>query len=830
MYKFRTGCLKLFEHIPRILQNIYLLYCILMLHSDKEGGGFIMQLEYPDKTVREKTKTFKQYFRDEYNWLLFLRDVTAFFIARAVLFNQLSPFGLAFYGACLTESSQTLSLVMFTILGMLTVVNGAGFKYIVAFLFIVACKKFLFPELRKVKLNYVALGTGCSLLIFNIAEMFLNSWKPQNVILGFVETFLCSAMVILFSYGTEIFHGSLKRNKFSNQEIMSFCIMIGFVIAGFFEWTVYDISVKYVLCIIIVMMVALQGGSAHGAITGTVVGMMLALTNNVTPFIIAIFAVSGLLSGMFQEFGKMGIISGFFVGNVLLGFYINEAWTSIPYWKEVAASSGIFLLLPKSIIEKSKSILRYNEQITSEIYHQKLKEVTIHKMHHFSQAFLKLSNTFADLAETKERLNKEDINRLFNHIADKTCANCGLRRQCWERDFYQTYQALFSMLTHAEQKGKIDYQDIPLDFSKQCVKNIEFKETMNQMFEIYRLNLSWNNKVAESRQLVAQQLKGVSTVIGNLVTELDMDLKIKEELQHTVAVELDKYNIPVEDLMIFENARGQFEVILHPRQQSNRYYWNKEVIPILSKILGRNMVTKESDNYSIEHGKIEFVEKQKFRIATAISKRAKEEDQVSGDNFSIIELKNGHSVLALSDGMGSGINANLESKVTIELLEQFLELGFDKAVTVNLINSILVMKSSEDNFSTLDMVMLDHYTGTGEFLKIGASSSFIRRDKSVEVIKSTSLPVGILTDVDMEVTPFKIQEGDMLIMMTDGVLDACEGILNKEDWMISILYQIQSHNPKDVAEWILHKAVEASGKELKDDMMVLVAKVWKTAV
>ena len=91
-------------------------------------------------------------------------------------------------------------------------------------------------------------------------------------------------------------------------------------------------------------------------------------------------------------------------------------------------------------------------------------------------------------------------------------------------------------------------------------------------------------------------------------------------------------------------------------------------------------------------------------------------------------------MLALSDGMGSGLRAAKESKTTINLLENFFEAGFNKEIALKTINSILMLRSSDEMFSTIDLTIFDKYSGEAEFIKIGAVSTFIKTQGKVDVI------------------------------------------------------------------------------------------------
>ena len=180
-------------------------------------------------------------------------------------------------------------------------------------------------------------------------------------------------------------------------------------------------------------------------------------------------------------------------------------------------------------------------------------------------------------------------------------------------------------------------------------------------------------------------------------------------------------------------------------------------------------------------------------------------------------------LLCLSDGMGSGPMAALESETAIELTEQLLGAGFSPERSVQLINSVLLMKNREQAPTTLDVTVVDLYTGTCRVVKSGAAPTFRKRGNQVEVFGAESLPVGIVGDIETVSQELKLQDGDWLIMVTDGVLDALSGI-DKEAAMKTVISQQSSRNPRDFAERILRSVQQNA--EAKDDMTVMVVGIW----
>jgi stage II sporulation protein E len=182
-------------------------------------------------------------------------------------------------------------------------------------------------------------------------------------------------------------------------------------------------------------------------------------------------------------------------------------------------------------------------------------------------------------------------------------------------------------------------------------------------------------------------------------------------------------------------------------------------------------------------------------------------------------------MLALSDGMGTGKDAGDESEMVMSLLEQMIESGFKAETAIKLINSSLVLKSDRQTFSTIDMSIINLFTGMCEFIKIGAAAAFIKRDNWVETISSTTLPIGMFGSVDYDTVTKKLYEGDVVIMVTDGALDSLKEE-NKEAAMEQLILEIKSKNPQEIANRILDKTLSQTNFTPMDDMTVITAGIW----
>lgn len=209
-----------------------------------------------------------------------------------------------------------------------------------------------------------------------------------------------------------------------------------------------------------------------------------------------------------------------------------------------------------------------------------------------------------------------------------------------------------------------------------------------------------------------------------------------------------------------------------------------------------------------------------------VAKLAKQGSVVSGDSHTIRENK-GQLMMLLSDGMGAGARAAMESSAALALLEKMLDLGFSIDKTIRLVNTVLVLRSPDEMFATLDLALINLYDGQAQLMKIGAAATFIKRGSRVAVIRSQSLPLGILHSIDVETEYEQLEPGDYVVMVSDGLLDARKDLDDKESWIQQFLSDCSEVDPQELAERLLQEASAFIRNDEHDDMTVMVARMMR---
>lgn len=338
----------------------------------------------------------------------------------------------------------------------------------------------------------------------------------------------------------------------------------------------------------------------------------------------------------------------------------------------------------------------------------------------------------------------------------------------------------------------------------------------------------WQKKLYESRGVLADHLKEMAYIMSDVARETYQYHPVGERKYRQVAHSLKEAGILLKNFMILENEDGHLTMSLMMKTQTQENITLEDAANLISVAMNVRVRTSEHTPLFMtkEWNVYYFLEEPSFHVLTGFAKATKETEKISGDNYSFCEMEPGRMVAILSDGMGSGEKACEESGRVIEMTERLIEAGFRKEAAVQVINGALAAGEQEQNMSTLDICELNLYTGACEFMKIGAACTYIKREHLVDRLSARNLPLGVFQQIEPETIQRQLQDGDYIIMLSDGVLDALEQGIGEEIFP-ELLGKISHTNPGEIARQILNYCLRQSKGKIRDDMTVLVIGMWR---
>lgn len=441
-----------------------------------------------------------------------------------------------------------------------------------------------------------------------------------------------------------------------------------------------------------------------------------------------------------------------------------------------------------------------------------------------------LADTFLIQEGTRGQLTEEEMQGIFEKVSDKVCESCTRRDECLESGREEVHHMVYELMQTVEEYGAELNVEMKRKLQKQCCLAPRFLRKTLEAFQEAKKALAWNNKMALNRAGCAVQLDTFAQLIRHATRELDSSIFNDPPLEKKMKLQLKRSGIRMLSSVFFVSARGRYEIHVTVKAEKGVCVTTKALANILSGCTGKRMLPAEDERPVIgqDYCTIVCVEGPGYHTLQGMAKIGKGCQKISGDSFLMTPLPGGRQAAILSDGMGSGEKAFRESAMVVEMLEELLKAGFPQRTALSMLNTALVMGREEIRFSTVDMAVLNLYDGGCDFLKAGAAPTFIRREDKVEHIYSQSLPLGVVQNQEPEETQIKLYSGDVIVMVTDGVLDALPSG-EQEDILDAVIQGAVLENPEELAHYILQSVLEHTDDAPQDDMTVLVASLWANA-
>ena len=554
-------------------------------------------------------------------------------------------------------------------------------------------------------------------------------------------------------------------------------------------------------------------------------GLIIGITSNSLLLTVGIYSICGLIIGIFKDAGKILSVVAYIISYFLVIMYSQNIGLSNIL--EVGISAIWLLLIPNNLIRDILSEINNEEKSKNinEVQIQGMKNEFMDRLDGFKNILNTISSSLNNLSENNNLLIKNKSVALIENLADRVCSNCELNNKCWGRELHTTFSYFGELISSCE-NGKVI---IPKELDKKCVKLNTLLKGTEDVLNNYTVNENVKNRLVEGRRLIANQINNMSVAMDDIIRDFERDITNCIEVDRLLRKTFLKNNIKYKEVYSYTDRCGHLKIKVKRENCEGCSYCINNVLPVISDLIKMPLsLTDEGCRINPISNECTFIieETPKYNIVSYASYVPKDGEKHSGDTFSFGKNKNGLYVTTISDGMGSGPEAGAESNITINLIEKFMEQGFDETTSLNTINSIIGMKFNEDEkFTTLDMNTIDLYTGDISFIKVGGVVSFIKRGNNVDVIESSELPFGVLDSIEVKKIKKKLKHGDIIVTITDGILDVDKSNAGNYKWVKEYL-ENSTTNPEYLSRNILERAKELSKGKIFDDMTVVVSKAY----
>lgn len=537
-----------------------------------------------------------------------------------------------------------------------------------------------------------------------------------------------------------------------------------------------------------------------------------------TPF--AVYSLIALAAIIFSDYSKLLTAVTAAAVQAALWFFTSAYEGLTPYHAVYAiVPVTVYLFLPTSWLKTLRDRLKIVRNANLSKYSVNRNRAALSgKLFDVSEIFAEMSASMKKLDETSK--TDEDLkSKISDEILFSVCSTCPNSRKC-RASGIPDETALSKTITLGTAKGSLNLVDLPRSFSEDCTFPESVVVKLNELLKEYERGKNEAEALRNGRALVVDQTRGLAEILKSLAVKTGRKLNERGDVEKKLLDNLFECGIYAFEVLVFgEGTDAEINLTVPPAALNDRYF-----LRAISESVGYPVAITSRTNLSDSLSAVTLAAAPKMDAAFGVAQRTKADKPKSGDTHSITKLSEGKFLVALNDGMGSGKHAEDASATAISLVETFYKSGLSSELILSTVNKALAF-NREDDFTAMDIGVVDLFNGSADFIKIGTPYSFVITRDSVKIIEGSSLPLGILDEMKPTVCNAKLYPGDTILFVSDGISDAFGSATD----LIDFLTTEKAVNPKALADNVMNKALSLTDGIARDDMTAFCIRLFEKA-
>ena len=735
-------------------------------------------------------------------------------VSRGTLLGTLAPFG-ASYAAAVPKKYLFSSLVG-TAFGYILLKPTDSFRYI-AVIVAIGALRWLMGDIEKVSKSrlFAPLAAFLPTLATGIALLFASTSTLSSFADCFIEAVLSGAAAYFISVSVQLADEKRGISAYTRQETASLVMTGCVLILAFGSLTFENISLGRIIAITAVLLCARYGGVNGGAVCGIATGAVFSIASRAQGFVCSGFAFGGLMAGMFAPVGKLGCAIAFLISNGIMSLAFGQNTQLAAVLIESLIGSVVFMVLPKEVGNIISPVFS-NEKNSS--LGETLRKNIVMRLDFASKAIYNVRNDVNSVSDKLKDLYSPSFSVVCENVEKEVCNNCGLKTYCYEHRQGVTRDDFFRLEELLEAQGRISESDVEDAFVKNCCKKGEIARSMNLNYREYLSAIEAQRRVSDVRGVVAGQFSGVSDILSDLSDEFKNTMRCDLDSSERIISALSALGaIPVECICLVSDG-GRMSVELELSSKGDSKLSKGTIMREVSKCCGRRFdlptVTCEGDRI-----RAALCEMPVYDVEIGSDQHIANNGKLCGDCLDYFNDGFGKTYALVCDGMGTGGRAAVDGNMAVSVMGRLLRSGLSADSSLQIVNSALMVKSEDESLSTLDLTGVDLYTGKVTLKKAGAPATFVRKNGRVMVREMPSLPVGILNGVKFSSDTVNLSSGDMVVMVSDGV------ITGDEKWLEKLIRSWNEGSTQELARAVVDEAIKRRGDSPDDDITALAIRI-----
>lgn len=605
--------------------------------------------------------------------------------------------------------------------------------------------------------------------------------------------------------------------KLGFEETISLCVEIA--IFGIGVCNLISPFLWKGIAVFLILLVCYMYRTGIATLICTVFGISLAVYYSNINYL-SVFLIYGIFCQCLSPFSRYASALSIIASDYLIQglFLVYDSYTYVNLIS-IVIGGVCFCIIPSELLKstKDKLYLFREKQLVRQTINRNRSALSA-KLYDLSTVFTEMASAF-DLFEKHSMTEDSAKNIMEKEIVNNICRHCENFQKC-KRQEQSIRTSINKMIDIGFAKGKLSLIDMPKELSSFCIKANNILYGLNKSLADYRARLIENQNLAIGRQLIASEILGIAEVLRGLALDTGSLLKFHNKLEKKLLDNLYKSGFLVTELLLFgDNDSLSVSLIIAMKEFSLN-----DLQKIISNTLGSQMIINQRINVTNDKLYLSFIKATEFDAIFGVSKVTKDGSTLSGDTYSTTRITNDKILVALSDGMGSGENAQAISSASLSLIESFYKAGLQDQLILNTVNKLLTI-NTEDAFTALDICVINLKTCSADFIKYGSPYGFILNDNGIKIVEGNSLPLGIIDGLKPAVATTTLNDGDIVLLLSDGISDA----FSSSGEIIDFLRTLTAKNPQSLSEQVLQMALDLNGGLKKDDMTALAVRIYKKA-
>ena len=723
---------------------------------------------------------------------------------------RISPFCAAAVGASPTEYAF-MTFIGGSVGYIATRGLKSGFSFVILLGLILAAKTVFDRRFKTISRETVDPAfSGLFTLAVDLVKILLGEASVFAVCLAVSDALVCTAAVYFFSRSLSVPAFRLGLRKISGLDAA--CIVIsGAAILGCLGGvSVASIYPARIFACLLIMFCASYKGVSAGAAVGVALGSVLCLGGNFHIFFMYSFA--SLLCSVFSPLGQYAIAASFTVAASASAVVYGLDSVSVYSVVECAVAATAFIAVPSKCINSAQELLTKSGLGEDNEVNRKVAL----DLKAAAKTVDEVTDIVAQVTKRMDGIINPELSRVYARIQREVCAECENKSVCWNKAFDSTVRDIEYIAQAMLEKLPVS-DKLPNGLESRCKKIKELSREIDLDYKNYLSETDARIKMEEMRNVVSDQFSFVSQLLDDISTKIVGEKIYDINKSRSIKTALLENRIAVCSAAYWENSYSRAVAEVTVYDEPNRVDHAK-IQKILSRTVGKEFKAAEISVVDL-NTVLTFWQKSEYEITVAFAQVPFGENRVCGDKVETLDDVNGNSIAIISDGMGTGSRAAIDGTMTCSLMHKLIGSGFTFDSALRLVNSALIVKSRDESLATVDAVSINEYTGVCEFYKAGAAQSYVRSGDGLQVISRSSLPVGILRNVEFAKEELALKRGDIVLMLSDGVCG------EDDSWIEDELLSWSTDNMHELAVHIANTAKKKNGLRFEDDISVVAMKV-----